>query len=44
MKIGLHAHLTPGVEERYEEYHRAAWPEVLDGIFRDGLDTSSPAN
>jgi L-rhamnose mutarotase len=48
MKIGLHTHLKPGVEERYEEYHRAVWPAVLDGmrrvgitkyvIFRDGLD------
>jgi len=54
MKIGLHTHLKPDVEERDEEFHRAVWPEVLDGIrrvgitnyviFRDGLDTSSPAN
>ncbi len=34
MKIGLHTRLKPGAEERYEEYHRAIWPEV----FRDGLD------
>jgi len=48
MKIGLHTHLKPGAEERYEEYHRAVWPDVLDGIrgvgitnyviFRDGLE------
>ena len=48
MKIGLHTRLKPGAEERYEEYHRAIWPEVLEGIrrvgitsyviFRDGLD------
>lgn len=48
MKIGLHTRLKPGAQERYEEYHRAVWPEVLEGIrgagitkyviFRDGLD------
>jgi len=48
MKIGLHTRLKPGAEERYEEYHRAVWPDVLGGIrrvgitkyviFRDGLD------
>ena len=48
MKIGIHTRLKPGVEERYEEYHRAVWPEVLAAIrrvgiteyviFRDGLD------
>jgi len=48
MKIGLHTRLKPGSEERYEEYHRAVWPEVIDAIkgagirryliFRDGLD------
>jgi L-rhamnose mutarotase len=48
MKVGLHTRLLPGVEERYEEYHRAVWPDVLAGmrdvgiteyvIFRDGLD------
>jgi L-rhamnose mutarotase len=48
MKVGLHTRLKPGAEERYEEYHRAVWPEVLEGmrrvgitkyvIFRDGLD------
>ena len=48
MKVGLHTRLKPGVEDRYEEYHRAVWPEVLEGmrevgitkyvIFRDGLD------
>jgi L-rhamnose mutarotase len=48
MEVGLHTRLKPGVEERYEEYHRAVWPEVLQAIrrvgitkyviFRDGLD------
>jgi L-rhamnose mutarotase len=48
MKVGLHTRLKPGVEERYEEYHRAVWPDVLAAIrrvgitkyviFRDGLD------
>lgn len=48
MKIGLHTKLKAGAEERYEEYHRNVWPEVLAGIrsvgitkyviFRDGLD------
>ena len=48
MKVGLHTRLKPGVEERYEEYHRAVWPEVLTAmrrvgimkyvIFRDGLE------
>ncbi len=48
MKVGLHTRLKPGAEERYEDYHRAVWPEVLEGmrrvgitkyaIFRDGLD------
>jgi L-rhamnose mutarotase len=48
MKVGLHTRLKPGAEERYEEYHRTVWPEVLEGmrrvgitkyvIFRDGLD------
>ena len=48
MKVGLHTRLKPGAEERYEEYHRNVWPEVLAAnrrvgvtkyvIFRDGLD------
>jgi L-rhamnose mutarotase len=48
MKVGLHTHLKPGLEERYDNYHKAVWPEVLAGmrrvgitgyvIFRDGLD------
>lgn len=48
MKVGLHTRLKPGSQERYEEYHAAVWPEVLEGmrrvgvtkwvIFRDGLD------
>src|SRR5579872_5049063 len=48
MKVGINTRLKPGVEERYEEYHRAVWPDVLAAIraagineyviFRDGLD------
>ena len=48
MQVGLHTRLKPGAEERYEEYHRAVWPDVLKAIqrvgiskyviFRDGLD------
>src|SRR5260370_32533425 len=48
MQVGLHTRLKPGTEERYEEYHRAVWPQVLEAIkrngitryfiFRDGLD------
>ena len=48
MEVGLRTRLKPGSEERYEEYHRAVWPAVLDEIrragitkyviFRDGLD------
>lgn len=48
MQVGLHTRLKPGAEERYEEYHRAVWPDVLAAIrrsgitryliFRDGLD------
>jgi L-rhamnose mutarotase len=48
MQVGLHTRLKPGAEERYEEYHRAVWPDVLEAIrragitryviFRDGLD------
>ncbi len=48
MQVGLRTRLKPGVEKRYEEYHRAVWPDVLDAIrrvgitkyviFRDGLD------
>lgn len=47
-KVGLHTRLKPGSEERYEQYHAAVWPEILEGIrgagvtkwviFRDGLD------
>jgi L-rhamnose mutarotase len=46
--IGLHTRLVPGAEDRYDELHRAVWPEVLAAIervgitrwliFRDGLD------
>lgn len=48
MQVGLHTRLKPGVEERYEQYHRSVWPDVLAAIrrvgitryviFRDGLD------
>ena len=48
MKLGLHTRIKSGSEERYEEYHRAVWPEVIEAIkkagitryliFRDGLD------
>ena len=48
MQIGLHTRLKPGSEERYEEYHRSVWPEVVAAIkragvrryliYRDGLD------
>jgi L-rhamnose mutarotase len=48
MQVGLHTRIKPGVEARYEEYHRAVWPDVLEAIrrvgitkyviFRDGLD------
>ena len=48
MVVGLHTRIKPGSEERYEEYHRAVWPEVVAAIekagitryliFRDGLD------
>jgi L-rhamnose mutarotase len=48
MEVALHTRLKPGAEERYDEYHRAVWPEVLEAIkrngisryfiFRDGLD------
>jgi L-rhamnose mutarotase len=48
VKVGLHTRLKAGAEERYEEYHRNVWPEVLAAnrrvgvtkyvIFRDGLD------
>jgi len=48
MDVGLHTRLKPGVEERYESYHRSVWPDVLRAIrqagitkyviFRDGLD------
>ena len=48
MEIGLHTRIKPGMETKYEEYHRAVWPDVLKVIresgitryviFRDGLD------
>ena len=48
MQAGLHTRLRPGAEERYEQYHRAVWPDVLKAIrrvgitkyliYRDGLD------
>jgi L-rhamnose mutarotase len=46
--VGLHTRLRAGSEERYDELHRAVWPDVLAAIrrvgiarwliFRDGLD------
>jgi len=48
MKVGIHTRLKPGAVERYEQYHREVWPDVLAAmrrsgiteylIFRDGLD------
>jgi len=48
MEVGLRTRIKPGSEERYEEYHRAVWPDVLRAIrqagitkyliFRDGLE------
>ncbi len=48
MRVGIHTRLRPGTEQRYDEYHRAVWPDVLAAIrrtgiteyviFRDGLD------
>ena len=37
MEVGLHTRLKPGFEERYEEHHRAVWPEVVDAIKRNGI-------
>lgn len=37
MQVGLHTCLRPGVEQRYEEYHRAVWPDVLKAIRRVGI-------
>jgi L-rhamnose mutarotase len=37
MRVGLHTRLRPGVEERYEEYHVAVWPDVLAAIRRVGI-------
>src|SRR5947208_3048403 len=37
MQVGLHTRLQPGAEERYEEYHRAVWPDVLKAIRRVGI-------
>ena len=48
MNVGIHTRLKPGAVERYEEYHKHVWPEVLAAIrrvgitryliYRDGLD------
>ena len=48
MNVGLHTRLKPGAEVRYEQAHKAVWPEILAAIraagvtrwliFRDGLD------
>lgn len=37
MQVGLHTRLKPGAVERYEEYHRAVWPDVLKAIRRAGI-------
>src|SRR5207248_10943977 len=37
MQVGLHTRLKRGAEERYEEYHRAVWPKVLEAITRNGI-------
>jgi L-rhamnose mutarotase len=47
-QVGLHTRLRPGAEDRYDELHRAVWPDVLAAIrrvgisrwliFRDGLE------
>jgi L-rhamnose mutarotase len=37
VNVGIHTRLKPGVVERYEEYHRAVWPEVLAAIRRAGI-------
>jgi L-rhamnose mutarotase len=37
MKVGIHTRLKPGVEKRYEEYHRAGRPELLAAIRRAGI-------
>ena len=37
MQVGLHTRLKRGAEERYEEYHRAVWPQVLEAIKRSGI-------
>jgi L-rhamnose mutarotase len=37
MEVGLHTRLKPGGESRYEEYHRAVWPDVLKAIRRAGI-------
>ena len=48
MNVGIRTRLKPDAIERYEDYHRAVWPDVLAAIrragitkyfiFRDGLD------
>ena len=48
MNVGIHTRLKPDAVERYEEYHRHVWPDVLAAIrrvgitkyviYRDGLD------
>ncbi|HET7421466.1 MAG TPA: L-rhamnose mutarotase [Candidatus Dormibacteraeota bacterium] len=37
MQVGLRTRIKPGSEERYEEYHRAVWPEVIKEIRRAGI-------
>ena len=40
MRLGLHTRLKLGAEERYEEYHRNVWPEVLEANRRVGVTTA----
>jgi L-rhamnose mutarotase len=35
--VGLRTRLRPGAEERYDELHRAVWPDVLAAIERVGI-------
>ena len=35
MTLNLKSH--PGVEKEYKKYHRAVWPEVLDGLRGIGI-------
>ena len=37
MQVGLHTRLKPGVEDRYDEYHLAVWPDVVKVLRRVGI-------